>query len=120
MPKTLLITDDALIIRTMIKDILTEAGWTVVGEATNGEEAIELYREMQPDAVTMDVVMPEYNGLHGLQGIIDEDPDAKVLMVTAVDQTSLLKDAIRMGAADFITKPFDRQHLVETLDGMVS
>ena len=120
MAKTLLITDDALIIRTMIKDTVTPAGWIIVGEAGNGEEAIEKYRELQPDAVTMDIVMPEYNGLHGLQGIIEEDPDAKVLMVSAVDQTSYLKDAIRMGAADFITKPFDRQNLVETLDEMVS
>ena len=120
MSNTLLVTDDALIIREIIKDTVTAAGWTVVGEATNGQEAIEKYREFKPDAVTMDIVMPEYNGLHGLRGIIDDDPGAKVLMVSAVDQTSMLKDAIRMGATDFICKPFDRQNLLNTLEAMVS
>jgi len=120
MSKNLLVTDDALIIREIIKDTAVADDWTIVGEATNGQEAIDQYRKLRPDAVTMDIVMPSFDGLHGLRGIIEENPDAKVLIVSAVDHTACLKDAIRMGAADFIVKPFNRQNLLEALNAVVS
>ncbi len=120
MAKTLLVTDDALIIREMIKDAATAAGWKVVGEASNGQQAIDLYRELRPDVATLDLVMPEFDGLHGLRGIIALDPDAKVVVVSALDQKDVLKQAFKLGAADFVVKPFDRQALLGTLEQLVA
>jgi len=119
MARKLLVTDDAPIIREMVKDTLRDAGWEIVGEATNGQEAIDQFRALQPDAVTLDIVMPEFDGLHGLRGIRELDPNATVVMVSAVEQTTVLKEAIRAGASDFIVKPFDKKVLVETLDKLV-
>jgi two-component system chemotaxis response regulator CheY len=116
MSNTLLVTDDAMIIREIIKETAQDAGWQIVGEATNGQEAIDRYKELRPDAVTLDLVMPEYGGLHALEGILKFDPDAKVLVVSALEQKDVLKDAFRRGASDFIVKPFDRTHLIATLE----
>lgn len=92
MSKKLLIIDDALIIRTIIKDTASNAGWDVVGEAANGEQGVQRYRELKPDATTLDLVMPEFDGLHALRGILAHDPQAKVLVVSALDQKSILKE----------------------------
>ena len=119
MSKTLLVIDDALIIREMIKDAATEAGWEIAGEAVNGQDAIDKYQELRPDAVTLDMVMPDYDGLHALRGIIQADPQARVCVVSALDQTKILKEAFKIGAADFIVKPFDKNNLVDTLAHMV-
>lgn len=119
MARTLLVADDALIIRQIIKDMATTAGWEVVGEASNGEEAIQRYRELHPDAVTLDLVMPEHNGLHALHGILEFDPEAKVLIVSALEQRGVLKDAFKAGAADFLAKPFDRRRLEATLEQLL-
>ncbi len=116
MTRRLLVTDDAIIIREMIKDAATEAGWEIAGEATNGQEAIDQYIALRPDACTLDLVMPHFDGLHGLRGILKFDPDARVCVVSALDQKHVLKEAFQIGAADFIVKPFDRQFLIETLD----
>ena len=115
MARTLLVTDDAMIIRQIIKDMATGAGWEVVGEASNGQEAIDRYRELRPDAVTLDLVMPEHDGLHALHGIMDFDPQARVLLVSALEQRGVLKDAFKAGAADFVSKPFDKKSLQATL-----
>lgn len=119
MSKRLLVTDDAVIIREMIKDTAIEAGWEIVGEAGNGEEAVQKYRELQPDAMTLDMVMPEYDGLHALREIRKEYPDAKIVVVSAVDQKTYLKEAFSLGAVDFIVKPFDRTALTEALNNIV-
>jgi len=116
MARTLLVTDDAMIIRQIIKDMAAKAGWEVVGEAANGQEAIDRYRELRPDAVTLDLVMPEHDGLHALHGIMEFDPKAKVLVVSALEQRGILKDAFKAGAADFVSKPFDNQSLRTTLE----
>ncbi len=116
MAGTLLVADDALIIRQIIKDLAVDAGWKVVGEAANGQEAIDRYRELNPDAVTLDLVMPEHDGLHALHGIIEMDPEAKVLVVSALEQRGVLKDAFKAGAADFVSKPFDKGNLQATLE----
>lgn len=108
MTKTLLITDDAVIIREIIKDIATAAGWQVVGEASNGQQAIDRYMELRPKACTLDLVMPEYDGLHALRGIRQIDPEAKVVVVSALDQKQVLMEAFRAGAADFLVKPFNK------------
>lgn len=119
MNKTLLIIDDALIIREMIKDIATEDGWTVVGEASDGREGVELHDRLNPDAITLDLVMPEFDGLHALKHIMAGDPAARVLVVSALDQTEILKQALQLGAADFIVKPFARQRLGDALRKLV-
>lgn len=119
MTRTLLVADDALIIRQIIKDLATAAGWTVVGEASNGKEAVEQYEQLRPDAVTLDLVMPEHDGLYALHGIMSMDPEAKVLLVSALEQRGVLKDAFKAGAADFVSKPFDKGSLQSTLAQLV-
>ena len=108
-----------MIIRQIIKDMAVSAGWEVVGEASNGQEAIERYRELHPDAVTLDLVMPEHDGLHALHGIMEFDSEAKVLVVSALEQRGVLKDAIKAGASDFVAKPFDKRSLQATLEQLV-
>lgn len=119
MSKTLLVTDDALIIREMIKDAAIDAGWEIAGEAVNGQEAIDKYQVLRPDAVTLDLVMPDFDGIHALRGIMQVDPEARVCVVSALDQKQVLKEAFKIGAADFIVKPFNKNLLVDTLDHMV-
>jgi len=115
MSKKLLITDDALIIREMIKNAVIEDGWEVVGEACNGQEAIDKYIELKPDLVTLDLVMPESDGLCALQGIMEFDKNANVVVVSAIEQDTVLKKAFKMGATDFIVKPFSKRGLLATL-----
>ncbi len=119
MAKTLLVVDDAAIIREIIKDAATEAGWTAVGEAENGQEAVEQYEKLQPDVVTLDLVMPEYDGRHALRGIAKLDPKAKVVVVSALDQKDVLKEAFTLGASDFLVKPFDKQNLIDMIQALV-
>lgn len=120
MPVRLLVVDDAMIIRELIKEAAADAGFEVVGEAANGQEAIDRYRELRPDAVTLDLVMPQFDGLHALHGILEMDPSARVVVVSALEQTTILKEAFRRGAADFITKPFDKKLLVTTIENAVA
>jgi len=119
MTRTLLIADDNCVMRQIIKSTATTGGWQIVGEATDGQQAIDSYARLKPDAVTMDLVMPEYDGLHGLTGIVRHDPAARVLVVSALDQTDVLKQAFHAGATDFIVKPFDKVGLIEALERMV-
>lgn len=107
----LLVVDDALIMRAMIKDVARHAGWDIAGEAANGVEAVARYRELKPDLVTLDIVMPEMDGVEALRTIRSEDPAAMVVMVSAIDQRAKLTECIRLGARDFVVKPFDRQAL---------
>ncbi|MGP0065663.1 MAG: response regulator [Isosphaeraceae bacterium] len=113
--KRLLVVDDAVFMRKMISGVAAEAGWEVVGEAGNGVEAVALYKQLRPDLVTMDLVMPEMGGLDALRLIRASDPDAKVVVVTALDQKQSLMDSIREGAIDFIVKPFERQRVLKLL-----
>ena len=120
MDKRLLIVDDALIIREMIKDAVAADGWSVVAEGSDGSQAVELYRRHRPDVVTLDLVMPEYDGLYALREIMASDPAARVLVVSAIDQSDVLQQAIRLGAADFIVKPFDNDRLRTALGQLLS
>jgi two-component system chemotaxis response regulator CheY len=113
--KRLLVVDDALFMRKMICGVAAEAGWEVVAEAPNGAIAVELYEQHRPDLVTMDLVMPVMGGLEALRQIRAIDPDAKVVVVTALDQKQVLLDSIREGAIDFIVKPFERQRVLALL-----
>ena len=107
----LMIVDDSLIMRMKIKDIATEAGWEVVAQATNGAEAVELFQQHRPELVTLDMVMPEMDGLAALKAIRAVDPQAQVVMVSAVDQKQKLNECIAGGAMDFIVKPFEPARL---------
>jgi two-component system chemotaxis response regulator CheY len=113
--KRLLVVDDALFMRKMIRGVAAEAGWEVAGEAANGEEAIALYERLKPDLVTMDLVMPLMGGLEALRRIRESDPEAQIIVVTALDQKQALMDSIRDGALDFIVKPFERERLLNLL-----
>ena len=90
-----------------------------MGEADNGQTAVELFEQLKPDAMTLDLVMPKFDGLHALKNILEKDPQAKIVVVSALDQKSVLKDAFKLGASDFVVKPFDKQMLVQTLEKVV-
>lgn len=111
MKNKLLIVDDALIMRMRIREIALQAGWEVVGEATNGSQAVELFRELRPDLVTLDIVMPQMDGVEALRKIREEEPQARVCMVSAVNQKEKLAECIKLGAIDFIVKPFEKAQL---------
>ena len=116
MAKTLVVTDDAAIIRQKVKQAARSSGWEIVGEARNGKEAVERYTELRPTAMTIDLVMPEYDGIYALREIMALDPDAKVIVVSAIGQKSILQEAFKLGVVDFIVKPFDKQTLIKTLE----
>lgn len=116
MGKNVLIVDDAAFMRMKLKDILEKNGYTVVGEAQNGSEAVELFQEIQPDLVTMDITMPEMNGIDALKKIKEINSNAKVVMCSAMGQQGMVMDAIRSGAVDFIVKPFDTNRVIDSLD----
>ena len=113
MPTRVLIVDDALFMRTMLRNIFVESGFEVVGEAGNGNDAVEKYRALGPDLTTMDIVMPEKNGIEALKAIIAFDPGARVVMCSALGQESLIIEALEAGARDFIVKPFKPAKVVE-------
>lgn len=115
MAKKILIVDDAAFMRMMIKDILTKNGFDVVGEAADGAQAIEKYKEHKPDLVTMDITMPEVDGITALKEIKNLDPDAKIIMCSAMGQQAMVIDAIQAGAKDFIVKPFQADRVVEAI-----
>jgi|688.fasta_scaffold1125992_2 two-component system chemotaxis response regulator CheY len=115
MSKRLLIVDDAVIMRMRIREIAREAGWTVVGEAANGQEAVARFRELNPDLVTLDIVMPVKDGVTALREIRQEHPQARIIMVSAVDQREKLMECIRLGALDFVVKPFNKASLTDVL-----
>ncbi|MFW6079511.1 MAG: response regulator [Gemmatimonadota bacterium] len=115
MSKTALICDDAIFMRTMLGDILKQAGFEIVGEAETGEEAVEKYRELEPDLVTMDIVMPDMGGIDAVREIIAEYPDAKILMCSAMGQQALVVEAVQAGARDFVVKPFQPSRVLEAV-----
>jgi two-component system chemotaxis response regulator CheY len=113
--KSVLICDDAIFMRTMVGDILTQAGYDVVGEAETGLQAVERFRELRPDLVTMDIVMPDMGGIDAVREIVKLDPEAKVLMCSAMGQQALVVEAIQAGAKDFVVKPFQPSRVLEAV-----
>jgi two-component system chemotaxis response regulator CheY len=116
MSRRVLIVDDAIFMRMKLKDILEKNGFHVVAEAQNGIEAIEKYKAEMPDLVTMDITMPEMDGITALKAIRQMDPKAKVIMCSAMGQQTMVMDAIQAGAMDFIVKPFDNDRVIESLN----
>lgn len=115
MPKVL-IADDAAFMRTMLKDILSKNGFEVVGEAANGNEAAAKYDELTPDIVTMDITMPECDGIQALKNIMSKHPQAKVVMCSAMGQQAMVIESIQAGAKDFIVKPFQPPRVIESIN----
>lgn len=116
----ILIVDDTMFMRTLLKNILFSGGHTIVGEAADGEEGIAKYKELKPDLVTMDVVMPKLNGIESLKGIKQFDPAAKVVMCTAVGQEQMVKLAIKTGAKGYIVKPFQAPKVLEEVKNVLA
>lgn len=115
MANKVLVVDDAAFMRMMLKDILNKNGFEVVGEAENGLQAVEKYKEIKPDVTTMDITMPEMDGISAVKQIKALDPGAKVVMCSAMGQQAMVIEAIQAGAKDFIVKPFQPERVVEAL-----
>ena len=115
MGHSVLVCDDAIFMRTMIADILSSAGYEVVGEAETGAQAVQKYRQLKPDLVTMDIVMPDMGGIDAVREICKDDPDAKILMCSAMGQQALVVEAIQAGAKDFVVKPFQPSRVLEAV-----
>lgn len=114
--KKVLIVDDASVVRLMMKKVLKQGDFEVVGEATNGKDALIKYKELKPDVVTMDMIMPEADGIQATKDIITYDEDAKVIMVSCIDQKEMLMQAIKAGASAYIVKPFESDRVIKTLN----
>jgi two-component system chemotaxis response regulator CheY len=111
----ILIVDDARFMRLVLRRILTQAGHEIIGEAKDGVEAVEMYADRRPDVMTLDIVMPRQNGIEAVKEIMQFDPQAKIIMVTALGQEAFVLDAIKAGAREFIIKPFRNEEIVKAV-----
>ena len=111
-----LICDDTAFMRSVISKVVTEAGFEVVGTAASGEQAVQQFEELKPDLVTMDVVMPDMGGIDAVRKIKELDPEARILMCSAIGQQLLMEEATKAGAGDYIVKPFQPPALLEAID----
>ena len=112
----LLIVDDAPFMRRSLSKLAEERGWKVVGEAANGKEAVDQYIAIKPDIVTMDITMPEMDGIEAVKAIMALDPKARIVMCTALGQQDMVVDAVRAGAKDFIVKPFKKERVFAAIE----
>ena len=119
MAKNILICDDAAFMRMMIKDILTKNGYNIAGEAENGLKAIDKYMETKPDLVMMDITMPEMDGIQALKKIKAADPNANIIMCSAMGQQAMVIESIQSGAKDFIVKPFKADRVLKTVSSII-
>ena len=120
MSRTVLICDDAIFMRTMVGDILRQAGYTVIGEAETGAQAVEQYLALKPDFVTMDIVMPDMGGIDAVREIVRQDPSARILMCSAMGQQALVVEAMQAGAKDFVVKPFQPSRVLEAVQRVLA
>lgn len=120
MSTRVLVVDDAVFMRHMIKTILTGMGHEIVGEASDGEEACRMYEELKPDMVTLDLVMPNMSGLDALQSIRKSDPSARVVVISALDQRQPLMEALKLGAVDYVVKPFEKDRVEEAIKRVIA
>jgi two-component system chemotaxis response regulator CheY len=116
----ILICDDAIFMRTMIADILTGAGYEIAGEAESGLQAVERYKALKPDLVTMDIVMPDMGGIDAVKAIIAVDPEARILMCSAMGQQQLVVEAVQAGAKEFVVKPFQPSRVLEAVKRLLA
>ncbi|MFX0091954.1 MAG: response regulator [Candidatus Hodarchaeota archaeon] len=116
----ILIADDSKFMRMMLREILATEGHKIVAEASSGEDTIKLYAKFRPDVVTMDIVMPEPNGIECVRRIREFDPHAKIVMVTALGQEAMVVEALKAGASDFVIKPFKVEKVIQAVDKTLS
>lgn len=116
MSTRVLIVDDALFMRKLIREALTPYGFNIVGEAENGEQGVNMYKELNPDLVTLDIVMPEMDGIQALTALKKWNNQAKVIMITALEQRDLMLQAVRLGVSDFIVKPFTDDRVLSAIE----
>lgn len=115
MSKNILVVDDAAFMRLMLKDILNQNGFCVLAEAANGAEAVDLYKKLKFNLVTMDITMPDMDGITAIKKIREYDPDARIIVCSAMGQQAMVLEAIQSGAKDFIVKPFDADRVVDAV-----
>ncbi len=115
----ILIVDDAAFMRMMVKDALKQGGYEDVEEAVDGADAVDKFKELHPDLVIMDITMPNMDGLEALKAIKQEDPDSQVIMCSAMGQESMVIEAIKSGAKDFIVKPFKPERILSTVSNII-
>jgi two-component system chemotaxis response regulator CheY len=120
MSERILIVDDAAFMREMLCDLLTEEGYQIAAEAADGDEAVAAYAEHSPDLVMLDIVMPRKSGLEALREIVAHDPEAKVVMCSALGQESLVMEALEAGAKDFVVKPFKPDRAIDVIKKVLS
>lgn len=120
MGKKVLVVDDAAFMRMMIKDILLKNGYEIAGEAENGKKAVAMYQELRPDVVTMDITMPEMDGIAAVKAIKQIDPQARIIMCSAMGQQLMVMEAIQAGARDFIVKPFQQDRVLQALEKVLA
>ena len=111
-----LVVDDAVFMRKVVSDALNKGGHEVIGEAANGQEAVDQFQSLKPEVMTLDITMPEKDGLAALQEIIGLDPSARVIMCSALGQESKVLESIKIGAKDFIVKPFKAERVLGAVD----
>lgn len=119
MSKNILVVDDSMFMRMMIKDMLKQGGYTVIGEASNGIECVKKYQELHPDLITLDITMDEMDGITALKEIMKINKHAKVIMCTAMGQQILVVEAIQSGAKDFLVKPFDASRVITAVQKLI-
>lgn len=117
---TVLVVDDAIFMRTLLKQMLTETGCTVIGEAGNGRQAIELAKKLTPDIMTLDITMPEMDGIEAIEGILKVSPETKIIMCSAMAQQPKVVEAIKKGAKDFIVKPFEKARVLQAINNVTN
>jgi two-component system, chemotaxis family, chemotaxis protein CheY len=115
---TIMVVDDAMFMRKKAAQVLTQNGYTVV-EASNGKEAVDTYKASKPDAVLMDITMPDMDGIQALKALMEIDPNAKVSMCSAMGQQSMVIEALKIGAKDFVVKPFDVARVIGAVKKMI-
>lgn len=115
----IMVVDDAAFMRMMLKDILTKGGHEVIGEAENGLKAVDRYKELAPELVLMDITMPEMDGIGAVKQIKAIDPNAKIIMCSAMGQQAMVLESIQAGARDFIVKPFQADRIIEAVSKAV-
>lgn len=115
-----LIVDDAAFMRMMLKNMLTKHGYEVIAEAENGQKAVEMYKEHNPDIVTMDITMPDMDGIQAVKEIKSIEPKAKIIMCSAMGQQEMVLNAIKAGARDFIVKPFSEEKVIQSINNVLA
>ena len=120
MRNRILIVDDAMLIRFMLKDILEDNGYTIVGEADEADQAFEIYQETQPDLVTMDITLTSSSGIDAIRNILNYDTNARIVVISALEQKKVIMEALKYGAKDFIIKPFEEDRVINSVKNLLS